>query len=179
MDFILRYFTEFGSFRWSTLRKSGWRCRRKKFTFAIISWWVSCTLLVSMLERKSREYAYTYIWWQKRTLVCYMFVTSNFGPSYKTYWKVQTNISQSNYILWSGVEHEKGNGVDRMRKWFIWTYVSIFLYLVHTFASNYMYRLRLCPSTVLMVLSLQMLVNFFQIILSLADTVANLQWVYR
>jgi len=32
----LRYFTEIGSFR-GELRKSGWRCRRKKFTFAISS----------------------------------------------------------------------------------------------------------------------------------------------
>ena len=31
---ILRYFTEFGSFR-GALRKSGWKYRRKKFTFAI------------------------------------------------------------------------------------------------------------------------------------------------
>jgi len=36
MALILRYFTEFGSFR-DTLRKSGWRCRRKKFTFTISS----------------------------------------------------------------------------------------------------------------------------------------------
>jgi len=36
MDLILRYFTEFGSLR-GALRKSGWRCRRKKFTFAIAS----------------------------------------------------------------------------------------------------------------------------------------------
>jgi len=36
MALILRYFTEFGSFR-GALRKSGWRCRRKKFAFAISS----------------------------------------------------------------------------------------------------------------------------------------------
>jgi len=36
MVLVLRYFTEFGSFR-STLRKSAWRCRRKKFTFAVSS----------------------------------------------------------------------------------------------------------------------------------------------
>jgi len=36
MALISRYFTEFGSFR-GALRKSGWRCRRKKFTFAISS----------------------------------------------------------------------------------------------------------------------------------------------
>jgi len=37
MAVILRYFTEFGSFR-GALRKSGLRCRRnKKFTFAISS----------------------------------------------------------------------------------------------------------------------------------------------
>jgi len=33
---ILRYLTKFRSFR-GALRKSGWRCRRKKFTFAILS----------------------------------------------------------------------------------------------------------------------------------------------
>jgi len=33
---ILRYFAEFGSFR-GAVRKSGWRRRRKKFTFAISS----------------------------------------------------------------------------------------------------------------------------------------------
>jgi len=33
---ILRYFTEFGSFR-GAVRRSRWRCRRKKFTFAISS----------------------------------------------------------------------------------------------------------------------------------------------
>jgi len=38
---ILRYFTEFGSFR-GALRKSGWRCRRKKVHVRyLISWWVS------------------------------------------------------------------------------------------------------------------------------------------
>ena len=36
MALILRYFTEFGSFR-GALRRSGWRCRRKKFTFATSS----------------------------------------------------------------------------------------------------------------------------------------------
>jgi len=36
MAVILRYFTEFGSFR-GALCKSGWKCRRKKFTFAISS----------------------------------------------------------------------------------------------------------------------------------------------
>ena len=45
MALILRYFTEFGSFR-GALRQNGWRYRRKKFTFAIssISWWVSCSI---------------------------------------------------------------------------------------------------------------------------------------
>jgi len=33
---FLRYFTEFGSFR-AALPKSDWRCRRRKFTFAISS----------------------------------------------------------------------------------------------------------------------------------------------
>jgi len=33
---VLRYVTEFGCFR-GALCKSGWRCRRKKFTFAILS----------------------------------------------------------------------------------------------------------------------------------------------
>jgi len=33
---FLRYFTEFGSF-WAALCRSGWRCHRKKFTFAISS----------------------------------------------------------------------------------------------------------------------------------------------
>jgi len=36
MALILRYFAKFGSFR-DALRKDGWRCRRKKFTFAISS----------------------------------------------------------------------------------------------------------------------------------------------
>jgi len=36
MALILRYFTEFTRFP-GALRKSGWRCRRKKFTFAISS----------------------------------------------------------------------------------------------------------------------------------------------
>ena len=36
MAIILRYFTDFGSFR-DALHKSGWRCRRKKFMFAISS----------------------------------------------------------------------------------------------------------------------------------------------
>ena len=36
MAFILRYLTEFGSFP-GALRKSGWRCRRKKFTFVSLS----------------------------------------------------------------------------------------------------------------------------------------------
>jgi len=31
---ILRYFTEFGSFR-GALRKTGWRCCKKKFMFVI------------------------------------------------------------------------------------------------------------------------------------------------
>jgi len=39
---ILRYFTEFGSFR-GALHKSGWRCRRKNLHVRyLISWWVSC-----------------------------------------------------------------------------------------------------------------------------------------
>jgi len=39
---ILRYFTEFGSFRGS-LRTSGWRCRRKNVHVRyLISRWVSC-----------------------------------------------------------------------------------------------------------------------------------------
>jgi len=39
---ILRYFTEFGSFR-GALRKSGWIRRPKKVHVrCIISWWVSC-----------------------------------------------------------------------------------------------------------------------------------------
>jgi len=36
MALTLRYFTEFGNFR-GALRKSGWRWRRKKFTFAVSS----------------------------------------------------------------------------------------------------------------------------------------------
>jgi len=36
MAVILRYFTEFGSFQ-GALRKSDWKCRRKKHTFAISS----------------------------------------------------------------------------------------------------------------------------------------------
>jgi len=36
MALILRYFTEFGSFR-GALRKSGWRCRRKRVRYHI-SW---------------------------------------------------------------------------------------------------------------------------------------------
>jgi len=36
MALILHYFTEFGIFL-GTLRKNGWTCRRKKFTFAISS----------------------------------------------------------------------------------------------------------------------------------------------
>jgi len=36
MALILRYFTEFGRFR-GTLRKSGWKCRLKKFMFAVSS----------------------------------------------------------------------------------------------------------------------------------------------
>jgi len=41
---ILRYFTEFGSFR-GTLRKSGWRCRRKNVHVRyLIAWWVYCML---------------------------------------------------------------------------------------------------------------------------------------
>jgi len=40
MAFILRYFTEFGSFP-EALHKSGWRCRRKKANVRyLISWWV-------------------------------------------------------------------------------------------------------------------------------------------
>jgi len=39
---ISHYFTEFGSFR-VALRKSGWRCRRKKvYVCYLLSWWVSC-----------------------------------------------------------------------------------------------------------------------------------------
>jgi len=41
MALILRYFTEFGSFRGASLRKSGWRCRRRK-VHVRFSWWVSC-----------------------------------------------------------------------------------------------------------------------------------------
>jgi len=42
MAVILRYFTEFGSFR-DALLKSGWRCRRKKVHVRyLISWCVSC-----------------------------------------------------------------------------------------------------------------------------------------
>jgi len=37
MALILRYFTEFRSFRGALRDASGWRCRRKKFTFAISS----------------------------------------------------------------------------------------------------------------------------------------------
>jgi len=41
---ILRYFTEFGSFR-GALRKSGWRCRRKNVHVRyLIAWWVYCML---------------------------------------------------------------------------------------------------------------------------------------
>jgi len=36
MALILRYFTEFSSFR-GARHKSGWRCRRKKFTFGVSS----------------------------------------------------------------------------------------------------------------------------------------------
>jgi len=44
MALILRYFTELGSFR-SALRKSGWRCRRRKVQVRnLISWWVSCLI---------------------------------------------------------------------------------------------------------------------------------------
>jgi len=46
MALILHYFIEFGrpSFR-GALRKSGWRCRRKKVHVRIlISWWVCCCL---------------------------------------------------------------------------------------------------------------------------------------
>jgi len=40
MALILRNFTEFGSCR-GALRKSGWRCRRKKVHVRyFISWWV-------------------------------------------------------------------------------------------------------------------------------------------
>jgi len=39
---VLPHLTEFGSLR-GTLRKSGWRCRRKIVHFRyLISWWVSC-----------------------------------------------------------------------------------------------------------------------------------------
>jgi len=42
MALILRYFTKFDSFR-SALRKSSWRCRRKRVHVRyLISWWVSC-----------------------------------------------------------------------------------------------------------------------------------------
>jgi len=42
MAHILRYFTDIGSFR-DALRKTGWRCRRKKVHVRyLISCWVSC-----------------------------------------------------------------------------------------------------------------------------------------
>jgi len=42
MAVILRYFSEFGSFRGSS-RKSGWRCRRRKVHVRyLISWRVAC-----------------------------------------------------------------------------------------------------------------------------------------
>jgi len=42
MALILRYFTEFGSFR-GALCNCGLRCRRKKVHVRyLISWWVSC-----------------------------------------------------------------------------------------------------------------------------------------
>jgi len=37
MALILRYFTEFGSYTGAHCVKSGWRFRRKKFTFAVSS----------------------------------------------------------------------------------------------------------------------------------------------
>jgi len=44
MALILRYFTEFGSLM-GALRKSGWRCHRKKvYVRYLISWWGSCWL---------------------------------------------------------------------------------------------------------------------------------------
>jgi len=40
MAVILRYFIEFGSFS-DALRKSGWRCCRKKvYVCYFVSWWV-------------------------------------------------------------------------------------------------------------------------------------------
>jgi len=43
MVLILRYFTDFGSFR-GALRESGWRyCRKKVHVRYLISWWVSCS----------------------------------------------------------------------------------------------------------------------------------------
>jgi len=41
MALILRYFTEFDSLR-GALSKSGWKCRRKKFTRYLMSWRLSC-----------------------------------------------------------------------------------------------------------------------------------------
>jgi len=42
MALILRYFSEFGSFR-DALSKSGWRCRREKVHVRyVIFWRVSC-----------------------------------------------------------------------------------------------------------------------------------------
>jgi len=51
MVIILRYFTEFDSFR-GALGKSGWRCRRKKFTFASLS---PDEFLVDMAVRGGRQ----------------------------------------------------------------------------------------------------------------------------
>jgi len=56
MALILRYFTEFGIFR-GALRKSGWRCCRKKAHVRyLIFWWVSCVLLYY------RRMETTFIW---------------------------------------------------------------------------------------------------------------------
>jgi len=56
MAVILRDFSEFGSFL-GALRKSGWRRRRKKFTFAILS---SDEFLVNMY----RSPVYLWLLWQ-------------------------------------------------------------------------------------------------------------------
>ena len=81
MAVILRYFTEFGSFR-EALCKSGCRCRHKKVHVRyLISWWVYRNLVLTLFNRRTDVIVIN-----KRMLLAY------------TIWKTEADICIHSWI---------------------------------------------------------------------------------